>query len=144
MDGISVASSIVGITVVAAKLVPVLRNFWLSMKDVPTLVQNVISEISGISACLGQLQSFLHDTSLIPRPRAGLVMVEQILVSLTECVAVFSELERVIDSTCKANGDMSMIDRARWLSKQDIISRILVRLQAAKLTLSLMLSTLTR
>ena len=138
------ASSIVGITSIVAKLVPLLRTFWYTVNNAPKLVQDVISEVSGISTCLGQLKSYLHDTSSVSRPRAALVMVEQILVSLTECVAVFSELEQVVDYNLKDKNSMRTINLARWLYNQDVISRILVRLQAAKLTLTLMLSTLTR
>ena len=71
-----------------------------------------------------------------------MVTVDQFVVVLTHAVVTFSELEVAVEAL--KPGTASMINgRLRWMAKENIISRLLQRLQASKASLSLLLSTLT-
>lgn len=149
MDPLSVSAAVVGILAASASSISTLRSIWKSLGDAPKFAQDVFSEVTAISGCLGQLQSFLLNIDTVDRSRAALLRVDQVLVSLSECVSVFSELHRILDRV-KVAGDirepsttMSISSRARVLRSELEIREILVRLQASKSTLNFMLTTLT-
>ena len=142
MDPLSVSASVVGILGAAANVTKILTKLILSAKAAPKSAQNVLMEVTDITACLTQLQSFLLGTTPANRSRTTLIMVEQLVVTLTSCVLVFSELEEMLDSL-KTDLPLRSIDRLRWARKENAIARIFVRLQGSKGTLNLLITTLT-
>ena len=144
MDPLSVTASVVGLLGAAAKVTSCLHSCWSSIGSAPKLVQSLATEVTTFSGCLAQMQAFLLQPSdnQSLRPRTDLIMVKQVRVSLSDCVCVFSDLERVVDSL-RLDGQMRFLDRVRWMSKEKVISTILARLQRAKLTLNLIITTLT-
>lgn len=143
MDPLSVAASVVGLLSVATKISQQLRTFWTGISGAPKSAQNVLLEVSMISACLNKMQSFLLGTAEISRSRTSLLMVEQVLVCLADCVSTFSELEEILDNLGATQRPMRKVDQFRWALKESAISKNLLRLQATKLSLNLMLTTLT-
>ena len=142
MDPISAAASVVGLLGAAAKVSEVLYKFIRNVKEAPTLARNVLIEVSDISACLNQLQLYLQGTLSTSTSHEQLLMVEQLVVTLSNCVLVFSELEEMVDSLKPAE-PMQAWRLAQWLLKEQAISALLVRMQQSKLSLSVMLTTLT-
>ena len=108
----------------------------------PESVQYVLSEVAGIDACIGQLQAFLLGTREVPRSRASMLMVEQVVVTLTGCVTAFLDLQRTL-TPMKASQSLRVMDKVRWAMKEQSLGKILGRLQTAKASLNLMLTTLT-
>ena len=64
--------------------------------------------------------------------------MEQVIVTLTECVITFSELEDVLGTS----KDMGVLDRIKWAMRESKISEIQRRLQSDKSLLTLMLTIL--
>lgn len=143
MDPISAAASIVGLLGAAAKVSEVLLNFIGSVRRAPKLAQNVLIEVSDVSACLNQLQRYLQGTLSTSDSQEQLLMVEQLVVTLSNCVLIFSEVEETVESV-KPPAPMQPWILAQWLLKEQAISALMARLQQSKLSLSLMLTTLTR
>ena len=141
MDPLSVSASIVGLLSAATAITKSVTGFVESIKDAPKSTQNVLSEVADIRNCLLQLQSFLLGMNKASASRTSLLMVEQILVTLTGCVTTFSELDEMLDSVIRV--EQSAIDKIKWVSKEKKISKLLLRLQSAKTSLGLMLTTLT-
>lgn len=141
MDPLSVSASIVGSLAAAAAITKSVTGFVGSIKDAPKSTQHVLSEVADIRNCLLQLQSFLLGTSKASASRTSLLMVEQILVTLTGCVTTFSELDEILDQVIGVK--QSAIDKMKWVSKEKKISKLLLRLQSSKTSMSLMLTTLT-
>ena len=114
MDPLSVAASVVGLLGAAAKVTTFLYSCWSSIDNAPKLARSLAYEVSTTSGCLAQVQAFLLQPtdSQSLKSRTDLIMVEQVLVSLTDCVCVFSDLEKVIDSL-RLDGSMRFLDRAR-------------------------------
>ena len=142
MDLISVSASIVGLLSVAAKVSKLMVTFMRSAKDSPQTAQNLFCEVTDISSCLRQLQSYLLGTRVATTSRTSMLMVEQIAVSLTTCVTTFSELEKTLTHLTK-NQPNRVIDKIKWARKEPDISKLVVRLQSSKTSLNLMLTTLT-
>ena len=142
MDPMSAAASIIGLLGAAAKVSEVLLKFIGNVKGAPKLAQNVLMEVSDVSACLNQLQRYLQGALTTSASQEQLLMVEQLVVTLSNCVLIFSELEETVDSL-KPSEPMQPWRLAQWLFKEQAISALMVRIQQSKLSLSLMLTTLT-
>ena len=98
MDPISVTASIVGLPGITYKMSSILSSFIESAKGAPKLAQSVLVEVNDVSACLSQLQSLILSKDKTQDSREDLLMVDQIVVALSNCVLVFSDLEDIVDS----------------------------------------------
>jgi len=143
MDPLSAAASIVGLLGAAATITTILKAIVATVKHTPQLVANLLIEVSDIASCLGQLQAFLSGAVAISRSRKSLLMVDQIAVTLTNCVLIFSELEETIEKLKLNPPILPATIRLRFTSKEAAITKLLTRLHASKLSLTLMLTTLT-
>ena len=142
MDPLSVSAAIIGLLSAAAKVTMLLVTLVNSAKEAPQSVQSVLTEVSDISACLGQLQVFLTGMKPASRCRASLIMVEQVVVILAGCVSTFSELEAVTERL-KTDLPLRALEKLKWARREGDISKILRRLQASKSSLNLILAVLT-
>ncbi|KAL8927475.1 MAG: hypothetical protein Q9208_002280 [Pyrenodesmia sp. 3 TL-2023] len=142
MDPLSIAASTIGLCTAAIQINAHLKAFVDSSKDAPASARHALTEVTGIYACLNQLDAFLSGRWESPSSRKSLVMLEQVIIVFTDCVSMFSELEQTIDSL-KTNGPMRVIDRVKWAMKEKGILKLLTRLQTSKASLNLMLNILT-
>lgn len=142
MDPLSIAASIIGITTAAIQASRLLKTFVDGPGRASTSARGVLREVSGFYACLQQLQGFLLGREEAARSRRSLIMINQIVVIFTDCVSVFSELEQTLESV-QTLEHMRVLDRLKWSSKENAISKLLIRLQSAKASMNIMLSILT-
>ncbi|KAL8975222.1 MAG: hypothetical protein Q9197_000525 [Variospora fuerteventurae] len=142
MDPISVSVSILGLLGAASKVSEVLTSFTGNFKDAPRLAQCVITEVDDVKVCLQRLQGIFVPEIANRTSRKAMVMVDQLRVVLSHCVITFSELEAVVE-TLSFRRSRSIGNRLRWVTKESTISKLLQRLQASKLSLNLVLTTLT-
>ena len=142
MDPLSAAGSIVGLIGVTATATRILKTFISTVKNAPDLAKNVLAEVTEIRACLTQLQAFLLGPKVITRSRASLLMVEQIVVALTNCVMIFSELDKILDMLRPDQSSLPARSKMKFAVRAPEISSILARLRTSKASLNLMLMTL--
>lgn len=142
MDPLSVATSIAGLVVAACQVSSLLKDFVGSAKEAPISARVVLMEVTGIGVCLNQLQGYVLGKQETPKSRRSLIMIEQVIVVLTDCVSIFSELEQALEML-KTDQPMKVIDRLKWTMKEAAIGRLLQRLQTSKASLTFMLTTLT-
>ena len=142
MDPISAAASIVGLVGAAAKISETLSKFITSAKGAPKLASSVLQEVSDTSACLSQLQNYLMGTKITSRHHEKFLMVQQIIVALSNCVLIFSELEEIVESL-RPSDPMRSGRLAQWIIKESHIKNLFTRLQNSKTSLNLMMTTLT-
>ena len=142
MDPLSLTATLVGLITAAAQGYNVLASFVDRVKSAPNSTRSVLGEVSDICMCLKQLKEFLVDGGEAPRSRPSSVTVEQIVIVLTNLALLISELQGLIEGS-GLDQPMGIIDRVKWLSKEGEISKLLVRLQASKASLTLMVTTLT-
>ena len=117
MDPLSVAASVVGLLGAAGKITSVLHGFVTKIKDAPSLARTVVIEVADITAALGQLQAYVLGTASANPARSNLILLEQVLVTLSGCVATYSELEAAVDSL-NISVDTGIFDRAVWTLKE--------------------------
>ena len=142
MDPLSIAASIIGITTAALQASHLLKTFVDGPGQACSSARNILREVSGIYACLQQLQGFLLGREKAARSRRSLILIEQIVVIFTDCVSIFSELEQTLESL-QTSEHMRVLDRLKWSFKENAILKLLVRLQSAKSSLNFMLNILT-
>ena len=141
MDPISVAASIVGLLGAAAKVSSILSSVITSAKTAPRLALSASAEVTDISVCLNQLQSFLLRTQTKSQSQEDLILVNQVLVVLSDCVLVFSELEQTLDPL-KLEEPWQAHRAVTWMRREKDVAAILTRLQSSKTSLSLIMTTL--
>ena len=112
MDPLSVATSIAGLIVAACQVSSLLKSFADSAKEAPNSAQAVFTEVTSISVCLNQLQGYLLGKQETSTSRRSLIMIEQVIVFLTDCVSIFSELEQTLEML-KTEQPMKAIDRLK-------------------------------
>ena len=141
MDPLSVAASVVGLLGAAHKITTTLHSLVFKVRDAPSLARTVVTEVSDISAALGQLQAYVLGTANANPARSNLILLQQVVATLTGCVTTYSELEAAIDGL-GINAEMAVFDRAVWSIQEPRITAIVQRLQNHKISLTLMLAIL--
>ncbi|KAL8839292.1 MAG: hypothetical protein Q9170_001809 [Blastenia crenularia] len=142
MDPLSIAASIFGLCAAAVQVNSLLKSFIDSSKSAPASARHVLGEVTGIYACLNQVEAFLSGRQTSPNSRKSLIMIEQVIIVFTDCVSLFAELEQNLESL-KTGEPMRTIDRVKWATKEKSILRLLARLQTSKASLTMLLSILT-
>jgi hypothetical protein len=140
-DPLSVTSAVVGLLAAGAKLSSCLASFVSHVRDAPSLAQSTLQEITDIAAALNQLHTYLHGHKQASTERGSLILLENLLATLTGCVTTFSDLQHMVDKLAISE-NMRIFDRMMWSRKQDKIYLILQRLQNHKASLALMLTIL--
>ncbi|KAK0509514.1 hypothetical protein JMJ35_007908 [Cladonia borealis] len=142
MDPISAAASIIGLIGAADTVMESLIKFIRSVRGAPKLAQTLLLEVSDVRAALTQLQRYLVGSKANARAHGDLLMVDQVIVTLYSCVKTFSELEEISESL-KPAYTIQPGRMAQWVFKEERVRRLLSRLQHSKLSLNLMMATMT-
>jgi hypothetical protein len=139
MDPLSILVSVIGLVNAAGKVSSILTTIALTINEVPQLVGDVLSEVNDVRISLSALHKFLLGMASVPRRRIALIQLDQLVATLTESVLTFSELEDLLAPFVASSG-IPIMNRAKWIRREEAISRIMQRLQRHKSSLSLMLN----
>ena len=69
-------------------------------------------KVTGISVYLNQLQGYVLEKQKTLRSRRSLIMIEQVIVVLIDCVSIFSEMKQIL-KMLKTDQSMKVIDRQK-------------------------------
>ena len=139
MDPLSIGASIIGLLGVAAKMTSYLNAITTSISEAPGLVRTVLAEMADITAVLEQLQAYVFGTASVDQNKGCCIQFDNVLATLSGCVATYSELEAVIDGL-DVVPELGNFDRVRWSLKESKILALVQRLQNHKASLTLMLT----
>jgi hypothetical protein len=142
MDPLSVTMAIVGLLTASQQISSAIGNLVSKSKSAPKEIQDVKSTVDTIRSVLIQLQMLLLGRAQVDRQRTSLILVEQIVITLSACVATFSELD-VFVGTLDSDALLGLMDRIRWATKTSTIKEHLQKLEMHKSSLTLMLTILT-
>lgn len=142
MDPLSVSMAIVGLLTAAQQISSAIGNLVSRGKSAPKEIQNVKSTVDTIRAVLLQLQLLLLGRTKVDRQRTSLILVEQVVITLSACVATFSELD-VFVGALDSDHKLGLMDRIRWATKTTTIQEHLQKLEMHKSSLTLMMTILT-
>ncbi|RSM09379.1 hypothetical protein CEP52_004222 [Fusarium oligoseptatum] len=141
-DPLSTAASVVGLITAAAQISKILAHVIDKARHAPQECSRIKAEVDDIRNVLMTLQLYIVGTRCAARSRTSLIMVEQVVATLAVCVKTFSELD-TFAMALQNDSNMEILDRLRWASKDKEIKAVLVRLEAHKSSLTLMLTILT-
>ncbi|KAI1278225.1 hypothetical protein F5Y07DRAFT_361115 [Xylaria sp. FL0933] len=139
MDPLSVAASVVGLLAAGGKVTSLLFTVITKCKDSPSLARSILFEVADISAALGQLQDFLIDRTKATPERGNLILLDQLLTTLTGCVTTYSDIQFILTGM-NISEDMGAFDRIKWMRHEDRLNTLVQRLQSHKSSLTLMLT----
>ncbi|KAF2105386.1 hypothetical protein BDV96DRAFT_375446 [Lophiotrema nucula] len=143
MDPLSITASIVGILAAAGKLSELLSSIISTTKDAPQVVSALVHEVKDIQAALSSLQVLLDDLSSSPKRRTALIQIDSLIVTFTESVVTFSELERIISPfAASTSGKLPLRTRLKWARAEGTCLKVAERLQRHKSSITLMLNIL--
>jgi hypothetical protein len=144
MDPLSVAASIVGILAAAGKISELLHCVVSSAKDAPHVVTALAFEVDDVRTAVSALQGLLmHHLISAPSRRTKLIQLDRLIVTLTEMVLTFSELETAVSPMVVPEGGKTPLKtRLRWPRIESDCSKMVEKLQRHKASVSLMLNIL--
>jgi len=142
MDPLSVSMAIVGLLKVAIDISTTITNLVAKSKAAPKEIHNVRSTVDTIKSVLQQLQLLLLGRVKVNQQRTSLILVDQVVITLSACVATFSELD-VFIGTLDSDNNLGILDRIRWASKTSTIKEFFEKLEMHKSSLTLMMTILT-
>ena len=140
-DPLSVAASITGLIAVAGQLYVALDGFISNVREAPSLAATIKAEINSFRHSLNALHSLLEDPGFCHSRRAALISADYVVVSFTDAVLVFSQLETSVLPLTKFT-DYSIAARTQWTRKKTTLNELVGRLQWQKHTLVLQLNIL--
>ena len=141
MDGLSVAASVAGLIHVSAKVIKIISD----TAGASNAARSVLAEARDLQSILHQLQGFISNFEEQRNDQRSTIRIEQLVATLTGCVCVFSELDKVLEelNNRDAGSLLRLWDSAKWALKDSVIGRILSELQQHKASLTLMLTIIT-
>ncbi|KAI6711652.1 rhoGEF domain-containing protein [Diplocarpon mali] len=141
-DPLSVAASIAGLLTAAqlvsvgiSKVVSGHRSGSREIKDIKTIVDT-------LRKVLLQLQMLLLSRASVDPKRASLIMVDEVVTTLTACVMTFSDLDGCVKGL-ETDEQLGLLDSVKWVSKASELEGYLRNLEAHKSSLILMTNILT-
>ncbi|KAF2798887.1 hypothetical protein K505DRAFT_295575, partial [Melanomma pulvis-pyrius CBS 109.77] len=141
VEPLSIAASVVGLVSAGGKLTAALVSLISNVQNAESLALVALQEISETTTLLSHLQTYaLGETQANPE-RSSLILLDQVITTLTGCVTTYSGLQALLDEL-KAGDKMSMFDKLKWARNQSKVSTFIQRLQNHKSSLSVMLSIL--
>jgi hypothetical protein len=139
MEALSIAASIVGILAAAGKIAETLEPFVSSVKDTTNIAAKVQAEVNSSVIILSALQALLNNLSQTTAERQSLIQVDSLLITLTEGVLVFDELEHLV---AQLGNGKRWSNRIQWARKRYTLDALASRMQIFKGSMTLMLSIL--
>jgi hypothetical protein len=132
----------VGLLKAADQISSTLQSLIKRAANAPKEIKEMKSSVDGIKTVLSQLQLMLMGKSQVDRNRTSLILVEQIVITLSACVTTFSDLDVFVE-TLGTDATMGLLDRLRWATKTSTIQEHMQKLEMHKSTLTLMMTILT-
>lgn len=130
MDPLSVAMSIVALLKAGEQISSKLQPIVKKTMNAPTEIKQMNSSIESIRTVLSQLQLMLLGQAQVSRHRTSLIMMDQIVITLSTCVTTFSSLE-VFAASLGTNAKMGLLDRIRCATKTSTVQKYLQIIRVA-------------
>jgi len=142
MDPLSVAASIAGLLSAAKEVSSIIRRIASSRKTGIREINEILITVQILRSVLLHLQLLLCSPSVISAAGSSLIMVEEVVVTLSGCVMTFSDLDGCIRDL-DTEDRLGFLDSARWATRTPELKKYLDKLESHKSSLGLILNILT-
>jgi hypothetical protein len=145
MDPLSVSASIAGLLTAAQQVSSVVGMILASKKTGSQEIKNIKITVDTLRSVLLQLQLLLLGRASVNPQRASLILLDQVVVTLTACVMTFSDLDGCVKEffSMSCDENLDLLASIRWASKATEVRKHLRNLEAHKSSFTLMISILT-
>jgi len=134
------AAAIIGILAAAGKVAETLGPIVSRFKDVTKNIAAVLSEVNSSRVILSALYKYLDNLSASPHIRKGLIHIDQLAITMTDGVLLFSELEALVLRFSTLS--LSLQNRIQWAWNDATFTSLVSRMQNFKSSIALMLNIL--
>lgn len=135
MGGLSVSASVTGLLQASDRVICLLSG----MVDAPSIVRDVLTEVYALNAILRRLDGFMLAPNQQSTARKSRIQLCDLVVTLTDCVNTFSELDMELGGLGGAGTGRVTLTKWERVKDEDI-TKILRHLQMHKVSFGLMLS----
>lgn len=142
MDPLSVSASVAGLVMAAQQVSSLIWVITAGKKTGCKEIEDIKTTVDTLRSVLLQLQLLMLSRAKVDPRRGSLILVDQVVVTLTACVMTFSDLDGCVKSLV-AEDKLGILDSIRWTSKSSDLMKYLRNLEAHKASLTLMISILT-
>lgn len=144
-DPLSVAASIAGLLTAAQLVSAGIGRVVSSKKSGLREIRDIKTTVDTLRSVLSQLQLLLLSRASIDPRRASLIMVDEVVATLTACVMTFSDLDGCVKGLGSGEelNNLNWVGGVKWLSKSTELKGYLQNLEAHKTSLILMTNILT-
>jgi hypothetical protein len=142
MDPLSVSASIAGLMAAAQQVSSLIGLILRSTKTGPQEVADIKLTVETLRSVFLQLRLLILDRACIDPQRTSLILLDQVVVTLTACVMTFSDLDGCVKGLFN-DVRLGFLDGMRWASKTAELTKYLRSLESHKSSLILMISILT-
>lgn len=142
MDPLSVSASVVGLLTAAQQVSDVIGAIVSSRRKGSREIRDVKTTVDTLRSVLLQLQVLLLGQGSIDRKRASMILVNEVIATLSACVLTFSDLHGCVKGI-EADGYLDLGDSIRWVSRTKELNGYLRALEAHKTSLILMVNIFT-
>jgi hypothetical protein len=140
MDPLSVTASVVGLLGAARQIASILYKVQSGLKDAPRSMHQLLSQLNELRYTFDAVNYLLIGIDSAPRRRISMIQVDQLVATLSDAVLTFSELEALVHPLATVSLNPSLVERMKWVWKEDTIGNIMLRLDRHKASLTLMLT----
>jgi hypothetical protein len=142
MDPLSVSASIAGLMAAAQQVSSLIGLILRSTKTGPQEVADIKLTVETLRSVFLQLRLLILDRACIDPQRTSLILLDQVVVTLTARVMTFSDLDGCVKGLFN-DVRLGFLDGMRWASKTAELTKYLRSLESHKSSLILMISILT-
>lgn len=141
MDPFSITTGVLGLLGTAATVIKFLDTVKSTIQDAPRAVTWALAEVRDVNSAISRLHGLFEHIDSIPQDARALVTVQDAAVTVSELVTSFDDLVDVLKPFGLSNpASMTTWDKAKWARRQDDVAKVIMRIQARKTSLTLMLN----
>lgn len=140
-DPLSVAASIADLLTAAEKTSSAISKVIKSHKTGKKDIIEVKRIVNSFRSLFTQLQLLLLRRTAIDPDRTSMILVEEIVTTLTACVMTFSDLHGYVKGL-ESDESLGLLDGIRWAARTSEVKGHLQSLEAHKTSLTLIMTIL--
>jgi len=142
MEPLSITMAVIGLLKTAHEVSSGIARLVASRKNGSSEIREIKTTVDMLRSVLLQLQLLLLNHAKVDERRASMILVDEVVVTLTACVMTFSDLDSCVEGL-EADEKLGILGSVKWASKSAELRRYKRDLKAHKSSLSLMVNILS-
>jgi hypothetical protein len=141
MEPLSISIAVIGLLKTAHEVSSTIGKI-VSSKNGCKEIRDVKSTVDMLRSVLLQLQLLLLNHAKIDDRRASMILVKEVVLTLSACVMTFSDLDSCVEGL-PSDERLGILNSVRWASKAEELKRYMQSLESHKISLALMVNILS-